>query len=116
MNARIGLPNEHLTSGHAEELAKPMYATCIGMILKGYHEYERSMLKENPQFIKINQPKSEEAQQVAGATTAVSESEFVSINEATLSPKKRKTIRTWMDGFKTGLIDLFKEEDEKELK
>jgi cell division protein FtsA len=115
MNARIGLPNEHLTSGHADELAKPMYSTCIGMILKGYHEYERRMLQENPQFIKINQPKSEEAQQRIEKED-VFEDEVFATTDNSISVKKRKTIRTWMDSFKTGLIDLFKEEDEKELK
>jgi cell division protein FtsA len=35
LNARIGFPNEHLASGHIDELAKPMYSTCIGLILKG---------------------------------------------------------------------------------
>jgi cell division protein FtsA len=115
MNARIGLPNEHLTSGHPDELAKPMYSTCIGMILKGYHEYERKMLIDNPNFIKISQPKSEEAQKEVVADTSF---ETVVNNESTeqVAMKKRKTIRTWMDSFKTGLIDLFKEEDEKELK
>ncbi len=116
MNARIGLPNEHLTSGHAEELAKPMYATCIGMILKGYHEYERRMLLENPQFIKINQPKSEEAQQRVVAEETPFADEVFATTDNSVAVRKRKTIRTWMDSFKTGLIDLFKEEDEKELK
>jgi cell division protein FtsA len=119
MNARIGLPNEHLTSGHAEELAKPMYSTCIGMILKGYHEYERRMLHENPNFIKINQPKSEEAQfevetETMSNGTATFENNATEKNSP-VATNKRKSIRTWMDSFKTGLIDLFKEEDEKEL-
>ena len=38
LNARIGYPNEHLAGGHIEELAKPMYSTCIGLILKGYND------------------------------------------------------------------------------
>jgi cell division protein FtsA len=116
MNARIGLPNEHLTSGHADELAKPMYATCVGMILKGYHEYERRMLKDNPQFIKISQPKSEEAQVPVVDTVETMDTVFGTTSDEAIPMKRRKTIRTWMDGFKTGLIDLFKEEDEKELK
>lgn len=40
LNARIGLPNEHLASGHIDELTKPMYSTCIGLILKGYSDFE----------------------------------------------------------------------------
>src|SRR5512140_3526623 len=42
LNARIGYPNEHLASGHIDELAKPMYSTCIGLILKGYNVFENS--------------------------------------------------------------------------
>lgn len=32
---RIGYPNEHLGKDNAEELASPMYATGIGLVLKG---------------------------------------------------------------------------------
>lgn len=42
---RIGLPNEHLASGYASELMKPMYATCIGLILRGYDDYESNRLR-----------------------------------------------------------------------
>ncbi len=112
MSARIGLPNEHLASDHPNELAKPMYSTCIGMILKGYHEYERKMTIENPGFIRMQQIKTTVIQDSIEPETPVAE-----INEnKPVSIKKRKTIGGWMDGFKTGLIDLFKEEDEKELK
>ena len=40
LNARIGLPNEHLAPNHIDELKKPMYSTCIGLILKGYSDYD----------------------------------------------------------------------------
>lgn len=40
LNARVGLPNEHLAGGHADVLMNPMYATCIGLILRGYHDWE----------------------------------------------------------------------------
>jgi cell division protein FtsA len=40
LTARIGLPNEHLAPNHVDELKKPMYATCIGLILKGFNDYE----------------------------------------------------------------------------
>jgi cell division protein FtsA len=42
---RIGMPNEHLASGYANELMKPMYATCIGLILRGYDDYESNRLR-----------------------------------------------------------------------
>ncbi|MBL7728866.1 MAG: cell division protein FtsA, partial [Dinghuibacter sp.] len=110
MNARIGYPNEHLASGHIEELAKPMYATCVGMILKGYHDYERNQLKNNPGYIKITAPKAMEEETVAEDTSAAATS------ETSVNMRKRKTLRSWMDSFKTGLIDLFREEEEKEFK
>ena len=31
-----------LAAGHIEELAKPTYSTCIGLILKGYSDYEHN--------------------------------------------------------------------------
>ena len=54
LNARIGYPNEHLAGGHIEELAKPMYSTCIGLILKGYNDYENKNKQFENNFVKCN--------------------------------------------------------------
>ncbi len=35
MDARIGYPNEHLASGSEEEITSPMFATAVGLIMKG---------------------------------------------------------------------------------
>lgn len=40
LNARIGRPNINLAGGQSEELGHPMYATAIGLILRGYDDYE----------------------------------------------------------------------------
>src|SRR3984893_4692627 len=68
LNARIGYPTEHLTSGHIEELAKPTYSTCIGLILKGYSDYEhnRKQFEQNHTEIEIpeNLKKTESAAEV----------------------------------------------------
>lgn len=45
LSARIGLPNEHLASGYKKELMLPMYATCIGLILRGYDDFENNRLR-----------------------------------------------------------------------
>lgn len=45
LNARVGLPNEHLAGGHAEALMNPMYSTCIGLILRGYHDFENGRMR-----------------------------------------------------------------------
>ena len=54
LNARIGYPNEHLSGGHLEELAKPMYSTCIGLIMKGYNDYENKSRAFEEKFAKID--------------------------------------------------------------
>ncbi len=45
LSARVGLPNEHLAGGHAETLMNPMYSTCIGLILRGYHDFENGRMR-----------------------------------------------------------------------
>src|SRR5580765_2190716 len=58
LNARIGFPNEHLASGHIEELAKPMYSTCIGLILKGYNDFENNRKQFDTKFARVEVPES----------------------------------------------------------
>jgi cell division protein FtsA len=42
MDARIGFPNEHLASGSRKEIESPMYATAIGLVMKGVEFMESS--------------------------------------------------------------------------
>ena len=36
MDTRIGYPNEHLAKNVSEEIASPMYATGVGLVIKGF--------------------------------------------------------------------------------
>lgn len=40
MDCRIGTPNEHL-AGNDDELKNPLYATGVGLVMKGIEKYER---------------------------------------------------------------------------
>ncbi|HXC06469.1 MAG TPA: cell division protein FtsA, partial [Bacteroidia bacterium] len=40
MDARLGYPNEHLAKS-SEEVTSPMYATGVGLVLRGLEETER---------------------------------------------------------------------------
>jgi cell division protein FtsA len=102
LNARIGYPNEHLAANHFPELEKPMYATCIGLILKGYNVYENSNNYLHDQSMK---------QMDNTQVTVSTESEPVAI----VNVKNRKTMKGFMDSIKDGLIELFKEEGDKHL-
>jgi cell division protein FtsA len=108
LNARIGFPNEHLAAGHIDELAKPMYATCIGLILKGYNVYEN----KNVQLQKV-----EKYRAVANGEIAEDDKEDVTVlhEEGVVKVGKRKSLKGFMDSIKDGLIDLFKEEEDRKL-
>lgn len=107
--ARIGFPNEHLAGGHIEELAKPTYSTCIGLILKGYDDYEHNRKEFEKEFAKVNVPEALKKQ--AGEETSEMEEEMVSDKEM----NKRKNLTGFWGKFKDRIIDLFKEEEDKHL-
>lgn len=45
MDTRIGYPNEHLAKG-SDEIKSPMYATAVGLVLKGIAEQEKVRIKQ----------------------------------------------------------------------
>jgi len=102
LNARIGYPNEHLAAGHIDELAKPVYATCIGLILKGYNVFENTQNK-----LRVNDINLVPEQEI---------DHNVVVDEVTgtggIHIGKRKTLKSFMDSIKDGLIELFKEEED----
>jgi cell division protein FtsA len=110
LNARIGYPTEHLAAGHIEELAKPTYATCIGLILKGYSDYEHNRKQFDKEYKKVEVPdnlKKGMAQMDAAALSQeLSQQEKV---------RNRKGIKDFWGKFKDGIIDLFKEEEDHAL-
>ncbi|MFA9206089.1 MAG: hypothetical protein ACEQR6_05375, partial [Burkholderiaceae bacterium] len=116
LNARIGLPNEHLAPNHIEELKKPMYSTCIGLILKGYNDYEQNYKVFTETFKKVEVPKSLTVNNTGSANGLTSQRVEPKPVATTLTPEqieKRKS-KFW-DRFKNNLIEIFSEEDDKLL-
>ncbi len=113
LNARIGFPNEHLSGGHIEELSKPMYSTCIGLILKGYNDYENKNKNLDSNFIYVTNKGI--LQEEALVDEVVDEATNVSATPEQQIKKRRKTLKGFMDSFKTNLIEMFKEEGDEEL-
>jgi cell division protein FtsA len=110
LNARIGYPNEHLAANHIDELKKPMYSTCIGLILKGYNDYEYKKKEfENTTHL-VDVPKSltkeESIEPIAKEI----------IKEKPVNVSARRPISKFWDKFKDGIIDLFKEEADQEIR
>lgn len=107
LNARIGFPTEHLAAGHIDELAKPTYSTCIGLILKGYSDYEHNRKQFENSFRKVEIPETlkqpEPVEEIEVSTPVVDKL------------KERKGIKDFWGKFKVTLIDLFKEEEDHAL-
>ena len=65
LDVRIGYPNEHLSEDTAKELASPMYATGIGLVIEGIaraehqERMERLHKKEPVTVIPKETPKEE---------------------------------------------------------
>ncbi len=57
MDCRIGTPNEHL-AGNDDELKNPLYATGVGLVMKGIDKYERDAKRG------INTAKTETANEI----------------------------------------------------
>ena len=103
------MPNEHLAPNHIDELKKPMYATCIGLILKGYSDYEHQYKQFTETFKKVEVPKVLKVEVVGEAIK-----ETIAPVE-TVMVKERNKLKFW-DKFKDNLIDLFKEEEDNIIK
>ncbi len=106
LNARIGFPNEHLAAGHIDELAKPVYSTCIGLILKGYDDYEHDRKQFEIRHAQMQIPKTLQKEDLMEEPV---EDENVSVAQR----RKRLGIGNFWGKFKDNLIDLFKEEEDK---
>jgi cell division protein FtsA len=110
LNARIGYPNEHLASGQIEELAKPTYSTCIGLILKGYSDYEHNRKQFEKTHVQVDIPTALKTPEIIRSEVMVSEEE-----KQAARVNSRKGIKDFWGKFKDGIIDLFKEEEDHAL-
>ena len=80
-----------------------MYSTCLGLILKGYSDYEHNYKNFSEKFRNIQISKKDVEKE-----TISKEEE---IKPAGVDIKQRK-LKFW-DKFKNNLIDLFKEEEDR---
>ncbi|MDE1192914.1 MAG: cell division protein FtsA [Arachidicoccus sp.] len=110
LNARIGYPNEHLAPNHIEQLKNPVYATCLGLILKGESDYEN----KSKNFQKSNVPKAEPKSilTVEAPVNKIEENTPEVKTEKAPKIKAPKSPSKFWSKFKDSLIDIFKEEED----
>ena len=67
MSTRIGLPVEKLAHGYSERLSSPVFATSIGLLLKGIEDFEKGrVVYETKDKEKEEEPVEEMVEEVAG--------------------------------------------------
>lgn len=123
LGARLGTPNEHLAGGHSDALMNPMYSTCIGLILRGYHDYESGRLRfagEGGNYIHLN---NEDLGTSSVTTDPVPEApplpktDIIDIFEEArpkAAPKNDK-VKKMFDGLKGKFMKLFEDVDDQEI-
>ena len=119
LGARIGYPNEHLAGGHSETLMNPMYSTCIGLILRGYHDFESGRMRftgEGGNYIHVPEDQVKEA--VMASAETEEQEDF--INEINEDPHQKARVRNekvkgMFDMLKGKFIKMFEDVDDQEL-
>jgi cell division protein FtsA len=92
MDVRIGLPNEHLAGDPDNEINHPMYSTAVGLILKGYEQFERDGVEYG----------------IAGTVA-----DELPESEPETEKKKDRIKGTLFENLKSSIIKIFEEDDIK---
>ena len=95
MDTRIGFPNEHLGKGMKPELESPMYATAIGLLMKGIEENEKQPQNEKEKIKEsVLGPSEASIDEVEGSKGKETEE----VEEAKSTPDK-SYFEKWVKGF-----------------
>ncbi|ARV10174.1 cell division protein FtsA [Winogradskyella sp. PC-19] len=63
MDTRIGYPNEHLAGGSDEEIASPLFATAVGLVMDGLQRQDRKLAEEIEEGSPVNETETIESNQ-----------------------------------------------------
>jgi len=63
MDTRIGYPNEHLAGGSDDEIASPLFATAVGLVMDGLQRQDRALAEEIEEAESANELESNDSDQ-----------------------------------------------------
>jgi len=124
MGARIGYPNEHLAGGHNDNLMNPMYSTCIGLILRGYHDFENGRMRftgEGGNFMHIQAEVGKEVVAEDETEDDMQLEKEVTESEEQLERYKQKArnrnenVKRLFDGLKGKFMKIFEDVEDEEI-
>lgn len=116
LGARIGYPNEHLAGGHADTLMNPTYSTCIGLILRGYHDYESGRMRfvgDGGNTMAIDE---ETLRSLDFANTQEGGATDIEVEEPQRQSRRNENFKRLFDGLKGKFMKIFEEVDDEEIK
>lgn len=117
MGARIGYPNEYLSGNAPEDVTNPMYSTCIGLILRGYHDFENGRLRFVGEGGNIVHMSAEEVKAVKDMIDTPEEqlAEDDAADRKKRNIKRTENFKKLFDGFKGKFMKFFEEVDDQEM-
>jgi cell division ATPase FtsA len=104
MDTRIGYPNEHLAPETQDEMASPMYATGIGLVIQGIERYLRENVREKHAKQKVDDLKRhDQPLEAMQQETTEDEPEFENAAEEDIRKRPKsngflKRIQDWFEG------------------
>jgi len=105
MDTRVGYPNEYLAGETDKEIASPLYATAVGLVMDGlerkvFEKEERELAEEEPLGVNAEQPEETAADQ--NTEGEVDSDEEPSIPEQPKQPARpsRNVVEKWFDKLK----------------
>ncbi len=105
MDVRIGIPNEHLTGPSRNEINQPMYATSVGLIMRGFEyleTYKKSFVAgRREDFVRSRKPDAGKPEE-----RKIPEMQE---EEVPVQPEPRVTLT---DKIKKMFMDMFEVEDQ----
>lgn len=113
LDTRVGFPTEHLAKAKMEDIRHPMYATAVGLILKGfedrnYQKQEELQVNENKSFVPNHQPVHQE-------TITENQNEAVEVvneNDVEEKREKNKSVKPgWIKNILSNTKRWFEEDD-----
>jgi cell division protein FtsA len=93
LSTRIGYPSSYLAKNNKDDLKNPMYATGIGLLLKGYEQVEEMTETEKRKLFSVQQDEvvvEGTAPQIETETRTVYEEEVIEDFEKEEAPKNKK--------------------------
>jgi len=118
LGARIGLPNEHLAGSHLAALMNPAYSTCIGLILRGYHDFESGKMhfaNKGGNYINLGDVDTPElmSPEELEATDTIAPVDNTYNTERT--KKRSENFKRLFDGFKGKFMSIFEDVEDQEI-